>query len=99
MRHGYHVLEAANAGEALLLCEKHEGPIHLMLSDVVMPSMNGYDLALRLGQIHPEMKVMFMSGHTEPEILKRVTGLGRPILLKPFRPEILAHKVREALAA
>ena len=89
----------SDAGEAILICEKHVQPIHLMLTDIVMPQMNGGDLAHRLESIHPEMKVIFMSGHTDQDILKQVLVLKKPLLLKPFRPDALARKVREALAA
>ncbi|MEO8842014.1 MAG: PAS domain S-box protein, partial [Kofleriaceae bacterium] len=64
-RSGYTVLEARNAGEALLLCERHPTPIDLLLSDVVMPGMSGPELAKRLAEARPEMKVLCMSGYTD----------------------------------
>ncbi len=62
---------ASNAGEALLLSERHHDPIHLLLTDVVMPNMNGRDLAERLAPLHPEMMVLYMSGYTEDIISHR----------------------------
>ncbi|MGA9753958.1 MAG: ATP-binding protein, partial [Desulfobaccales bacterium] len=61
--YGYKVLEARDGGEALLLCERHQGPIHLMVTDVVMPHMSGLELATRLAPLYPDMKVFFMSGY------------------------------------
>ena len=66
--YGYNVLEARHGGEALLLCERHRGPIHLMVTDVVMPQMSGKELADRLAPLHPEMTVFFMSGYTDSDL-------------------------------
>jgi PAS domain S-box-containing protein len=96
-RRGYTVLEAANGGEALLACEQHPEPIDLLLTDMIMPKMNGRDLAKRLISIRPDMRVIFMSGYTDPDILKEVMDSGLPFLLKPFKLEELARKVREVL--
>jgi PAS domain S-box-containing protein len=95
---GYHVLEAANAGEALLICERHEGLIHLMLVDVIMPQMNGRDLALRLSPLRPEMKTLFMSGYTDNAVFHQ-SGLDSNVLFiqKPFTPNIISRKVRQVL--
>ncbi|HKV42829.1 MAG TPA: PAS domain S-box protein, partial [Blastocatellia bacterium] len=94
---GYIVMEARNGGEALLMCEQLSGHIDLMLTDVVMPQMNGRQLAERLGPLHPEMKVIYMSGYTDDILLH--TGLGSKVefIQKPFGPDGLAHKVREVL--
>ncbi len=97
-RKGYKVLDAKNAGEAILISEQHTGLIHLMLTDMVMPRMGGRDLSERLGPWHPEMKVLYMSGCTENAMVQK--GLqepGLPFLEKPFSPEALARKVREVL--
>lgn len=97
-RQGYKVLEAPQGGDALLICERYEGPIHLMLTDVVMPRMDGMELAERLLSIRPEMKVVFMSGYTDNAILRQgVLGSGREYIQKPFTVEGLARKVREVL--
>jgi len=95
--HGYTVIVAANAGEALLACEQHEGGIDLLLSDVVMPRMNGPALAKRLAPIRPEMRVLYMSGYTEGHFIDEALEPGVAFLQKPIRPEILARKVRDVL--
>ena len=99
-RKGYQVLEARNAGEALLICEQHTGLVHLMLSDVVMPRMGGRDLYERLRPWHPEMKVLYMSGYTDDAAIQQ--GLLDPdseFLEKPFSPDLLACKLRQVLDA
>jgi len=97
-RQNYKVLEAAQGEEALLICEKHDGRIHLLLTDVVMPGLNGPDLARRMKYSHPQMKVIFMSGYSDKGIFQR--GILDPetgLLQKPFSLESLTGKVREAL--
>jgi two-component system cell cycle sensor histidine kinase/response regulator CckA len=97
-RQGYKVIEARNGGEALLSCEKHEGTIHLLLTDVVMPQMSGPELAKRLAPIKPEMKLLCMSGYTDNNIVRHgVLEAEIAFLQKPFTPESLARKVREVL--
>ena len=97
-RCGYHVLEARNAGEALLTCERYSKPIHLLLTDVVMPQMSGPELAHRLASIRPGMKVLYMSGYAEG-MLESGGELGADIayLPKPWVPDVLARRVREVL--
>ena len=95
---GYRVLDAPEGGMALLVCEEFKGRIHLILTDVVMPGMGGRKLAERLKQIHPEMKVLFMSGYTDNAIVHHgVLEEGTKFIQKPFTLENLARKVREAL--
>ncbi len=99
-RSGYNVIEARNAGEALLHSEKHPGKIHLLLSDVVMPQMSGPELAKRLARARPEMKVLCMSGYTDDSIVRHgVLEAHLAYLQKPITPGALATKVREVLDA
>ncbi len=99
-QHGYHVLEASRGAEALEASGRHEGPIHLLLSDVVMPGMTGPELARRLTAHRPEMGVLFMSGYTDDAILHHgVFDQGEEFLQKPFTASALGAKVRKVLDA
>jgi DNA-binding NtrC family response regulator len=93
-RQGYRVLSAANGGEALLQLEEYRDPVHLVLTDVVMPRMGGTELVERLGRLRPEMRVLFMSGYAD-----RPLARDRALLEKPFTPDGLVRKVREVLDA
>ncbi|NUP04835.1 MAG: PAS domain S-box protein [Polyangiaceae bacterium] len=97
-RHGYHVIAARNAGEALLICETHADPIDLLLTDVVMPEMSGPDLARRLVVTRPGMKVVCMSGYTDDSIVRHgVLESGMAFIQKPITPSLLTKKIREVL--
>lgn len=96
--HGYTVLEARHGIEALLTSAKYGGPIHLLLTDVVMPQMSGPEVAEKLLSVRPEIKVLYMSGYPDHPLfdrgdVSRETGF----LPKPFSPHVLVQKVREVL--
>jgi len=95
---GYSVLEANGGEEALQLCWEHQGPIHIMLTDVVMPGLSGRELAERLAALRPELKVLYMSGYTDDAVVRHgILAAGTAFLQKPFAPDALARKVREIL--
>jgi len=97
---GYKVLKAAHGEEGLRVLSSHPGPIHLMLTDVVLPMIAGPDLADRAVALRPETRVLFMSGHTEQTVIRHgVPGGGEVFLQKPFTPEAVARRVREVLDA
>ncbi len=97
---GYQILSASHGEEALRLAASHPGPIHLLLSDVVMPRMNGLELAGRMRTVRPEMKLLYMSGYAEDVIARRgLVNSQAPLLAKPFTPTEVTAKVREVLGA
>ena len=97
-KNGYRVLSAADGDEALRLAQKVQGPIHLLLTDVIMPGMNGRALADRLAPWHTAMKVLYMSGYTDSFIAGHgVLEAGVHLLHKPFTEETLIRKVRDVL--
>ena len=96
--HGYRVLEARNGYEAMALAEAHRAPIDLLLTDVAMPGISGFDVVDRVIAGHPEMKVLFITGQANHVVVRR--GLNesrRPFLLKPYTQVDLAQKIREVL--
>ena len=96
--YGYKVVVAENGEDALKVCKEHDGPIHLMITDVVMPKMGGKEAADRLQPLYPQMKVIYMSGYTDNAIVHHgVLEPGLNFLEKPFTPEGLARKAREEL--
>jgi PAS domain S-box-containing protein len=99
-RQGYTILEATNGAEAVQLAQTHAGPIDLLLTDVVMPGMNGPKAVEQLVPHHPGLRVLLMSGYTDQEVLRAGTLPVRAAFLsKPFSPDVLERKVREILDA
>ena len=96
---GYSVLSAASPNVALEIARQHAGPIHLLLTDVVMPEMSGRDLADRLVQARPGLKILYMSGYTDDAIVHHgVLDPGTVLLQKPFTPDKLTRMVGDLLA-
>src|SRR5215471_8972988 len=97
-KQGYKVIEAADGAVAMQIAVAHEAVIHLLLTDVIMPGMNGRELAQRISEIRPNVKVLYMSGYTENVIGHNGTlDAGVRLLQKPFNLRDLKHKVREVL--
>ncbi len=96
-KYGYHVLEAQSGGDALIVCEQHTSPIDLLLADVVLPRISGPQLAARLLSARPEMRVLYMSGHTGSS-LHDFDFASVAFLQKPITPDMLARQVREVLS-
>jgi CheY-like chemotaxis protein len=96
-RNGYAVLEARHSLEALRVVERHQESIDLMITDIVMSHMTGRDLAERIREGRPSMKVLFISGYVDHALVQRELAAGMPFLQKPFTPEALARKVRDVL--
>jgi len=97
---GYHVLTAADGAQALQVARQYAGPIHLLLTDVVMPGINGRVLAERLAPSQPGMRILYVSGYTDSFIAGHgVLEAGAHLLHKPFTEESLTRKVRELLDA
>ncbi|HYM76696.1 MAG TPA: ATP-binding protein [Candidatus Dormibacteraeota bacterium] len=99
-KQGYKVIEAADGAVAMQIAVAHEAVIHLLLTDVIMPGMNGRELAQRISEIRPNVKVLYMSGYTENVIGHNGTlDVGVRLLQKPFNLRDLNSKVREVLDA
>ncbi len=95
---GFHVLVAATPAEAILLCEKSPEHVDLVLTDVIMPKMNGRQVAERVRELRPGVRVLFMSGYTDDMILSNgILELGASFIQKPMTPDSLTRKVREVL--
>jgi DNA-binding response OmpR family regulator len=97
-KQGYRVIEAADGAAAMQIAVAHEGVIHLLLTDVIMPGMNGRELAQRISEIRPQTRILYMSGYTENVIGHNGTlDAGVRLLQKPFTLRDLKSKVREVL--
>ena len=98
--HGYNVIEAASAADAMTQVERHAGDIHLLLADVVLPDANGRELAARVTSLHPHVRVLFMSGYVDDASARHgLANLGQSFLQKPFSSVELARRVRDVLDA
>lgn len=97
-RAGYTVIEARNAGEALLICEQHTGSLELLITDVVMPRMTGPQLAARLRSLRPDLRIVFISGYSEERIAQAGPGSEHDgFISKPLSVDALLRGVREVL--
>ncbi len=97
-KNGYHILSTPDPNEALHLSHNHHSPIDLLLTDVVMPTMSGRELAEHLLPIFPQLKVIYMSGHTRDQLdVSELEEADAPFLRKPFAPEVLIRKIHETL--
>jgi CheY-like chemotaxis protein len=96
--HGYHVLEAADGLSALDLLERHSGRIHGLVTDVVMPGINGPELVRRVAERLPGLPVLYISGYTEPDLVK-ASGSDAPVsfLAKPFEASVLIERLKELI--
>src|SRR5205085_11599841 len=96
--HGYQVLEARDGAQAVVRSKQYAGPIHLVLTDVVMPRLGGTELVRHVKRHRPEVKTLYMSGYTDSSLVRQgVLDLSTGHLNKPFTSEELAHAVRQAL--
>ena len=97
---GYTVLHAHGAQEAIALLERNPDPIHLLLTDLIMPGMNGHDLGKIATAKRPDMKILYMSGYNQDILgLRGVQNNGTNFIEKTFSTEVLCHKVRDVLDA
>jgi hypothetical protein len=96
---GYNIMESGNGAEALDLMVKHPSPIHLLLTDLVVPGIRGSEIALRFKQVHPTASVILMSGYSDRTIRPEEIGSDTSFLQKPFHLTTLAQKIRSLLDA
>jgi two-component system, cell cycle sensor histidine kinase and response regulator CckA len=95
---GYTVLEAGDPREGLLHAKDHTASLDLLVTDMMMPGMNGYELARHVARLHPEVRILYISGYTDSQIVQQdLLGTGAAFLQKPFTPEVLLRKIRELL--
>jgi two-component system cell cycle sensor histidine kinase/response regulator CckA len=97
---GYRVFEAQTGAEGLAIAESEIKNIDLLLSDMLLPELSGFDLAQKTLELKPDMKVLFMTGYVEGDIVQRcISELGATFLDKPFQPNTLLSRVREAISS
>jgi CheY-like chemotaxis protein len=95
--HGYEVLEASGAREALHIHERHAGPIHVLLTDVIMPGKSGREVARELRRLRPGIRTIFMSGYTDDTLFQQSLEASQALFLgKPFTPSALLRKLAES---
>ena len=94
---GFEVIEAADGAEALDLVDGSPDPLRVVVSDIVMPKLNGVQLLQRLSITHPELPVILMSGYAGPELAERGIQAPCSLLVKPFKPEKLVAEVRRCI--
>jgi hypothetical protein len=97
-KQGYDVIAASSPAEAIELAQRYDKPIHLLLTDVVMPGMSGRELASRIRAVRSDIRVLYMSGYTENAVVHH--GILDPnvvLLQKPFGEEMLSRKIRDVL--
>lgn len=95
---GYTILTADHGKEALLIIEHYEGPIDLVITDVIMPKMGGHELVRRLSEAHPELPVLYISGYDEEMVIDGdLVDMGRQFIQKPFHTREVAEKIRKTL--
>lgn len=95
---GYNVLSAESPEEAMTIAREYNNPIHLLVTDVVMPGMNGWELKEALAPLYPEIKTIFMSGYTADIIAhKGIIEKGTAFLQKPFTISVLTEKIRQVI--
>lgn len=97
-RAGYRVFIASGGEEALAICEESGGAIDLLLTDVVMPGMGGKELGMRVAAQYPDVRILYMTGYTDDDVLRRgILDEGRALILKPFPPDDLLRRIRAVL--
>ena len=97
LEEGFEVIEPADGAEALDLVEGSADPLRVVVSDIVMPKLNGVQLLQRLSITHPELPVILMSGYAGPELAERGIQAPCSLLVKPFKPEELVAEVRRCI--
>ena len=96
--HGYRILEVRDGQEALEIAERHVGPLHFLLTDVVMPKMSGKELAQHLRKCRPEARVLYMSGYSENLVSHQgILDADVALIEKPFAEESLLQRIRTIL--